>query len=246
VRLAALSVAASLAAVWSAFPAYAQSLPVPDQDNPRLQSFSWEPGEPVRIMALPMTGLTVMLEPGEAISEVLLDRRGAFEVRVSSERDSFLLIPTIADAEATISVQSDRRSYTFLAETGTGLMAAYLVRYSPYTSYASYAAPATAPALDPFAELGGQTWTYRVKGDRSVQPAEITDDGAKTFIRFAADQALPAIFAIGPTGEEMLVNGHMRGDVFVIDQVWPEIVFRIDKEKATARRNAEPSEVQGG
>lgn len=245
-RRAALSLAASLAAFWSVSPAYAQSLPVPDQDNPRLQSFSWEPGEPVRIMALPMTGLTVMLEPGEAISEVLLDRRGAFDVRVSSERDSFLLIPTIADAEATVSIQTDRRSYIFLAETGTGLMAAYLVRYSPYTSYASYSVPPDAPALDPFADAGGPTWTYRVKGDRSVQPAEITDDGAKTFIRFAGDQALPAMFAIGPTGEEMLVNGHMRGDIFVIDQVWSEIVFRIDKERATARRNTEPSEAKGG
>lgn len=243
-----LLVSAALAAsmgVTTSSAAFAQALPVPDQDNPRIQSFSWEPGEPVRIMALPMTGLTVMLEPGEAISEILLDRRGAFEVKVSSEGDTFLLIPVIADAAATIAVQSDRRSYTFLAETGTGLMAAYLVRYSPYTSYASYNPPELPPALDPFADGNGQSWSYRLKGDRSVQPVEVSDDGARTRIRFAEDQALPAVFAIGPTGEEQLVNGHMRGDVFVIDEVWQELVFRIDKEKATARRSEGP-EGQGG
>jgi type IV secretion system protein VirB9 len=242
--LASAALAVSMAFTTSTI-ASAQALPVPDQDNPRIQSFSWEPGEPVRIMALPMTGLTVMLEPGEAISEILLDRRGAFEVKVSSEGDSFLLVPVIADAAATITVATDRRSYTFLAETGTGLMAAYLVRYSPYTSYASYSPPQLPPALDPFADGSGRIWSYRLKGDSPVQPAEITDDGSKTYIRFAEDQALPAIFAIGPTGEEQLVNGHMRGDVFVIDEVWQELVFRIDREKATARRSEGP-EAQGG
>ena len=68
----------------------------------------------------------------------------------------------------------------------------------------------------------------------------MTDDGLKTRITYAPGQALPAVFAIGPSGEEEVVNGYMRDDIFVIDRVYGELVFRIDREKATARRNDTP------
>ncbi|MCP5396176.1 MAG: TrbG/VirB9 family P-type conjugative transfer protein [Sphingomonadaceae bacterium] len=223
--------------------ASAQSLPTPDPDNPRLQTFSWMPGQAIRLRALPQTALTVMLEPGETISEVTLDRRGAFDVHISAEQDSFLLVPKSPDATANLEVTTDRRSYRFLAETGEGLMAAYLVRYQaeqPYRLQGTRQGSMELPALS-----GGDLWHYRLRGDQSVRPADISDDGIKTHIRFAPDQSLPAIFAIGPTGDEQIVNGHMRDDVFVIDRVWQELVFRIDKDKATAKRNPSP-EAQGG
>ena len=81
-----------------------------------------------------------------------------------------------------------------------------------------------------------------MRGDRAVRPADLSDDGYKTRITYAPGQVLPAVFAIGPTGEEEVVNGYMRGDVFVIDRVYGELVFRIDKEAATARRNEAPEE----
>ena len=80
---------------------------------------------------------------------------------------------------------------------------------------------------------------YRLRGDRSVRPLQIGDDGTRTRILFAPGQALPAIFAIGPTGDEEVVNGYMRGDAFEIDRVYERLVFRIDKDKATARRAEE-------
>lgn len=97
-----------------------------------------------------------------------------------------------------------------------------------------------APAYDELAPVNTELWNYRLKGDRTVLPQSISDDGRQTHIRFAPKQSLPAIFAIGPTGNEEVVNGHMRNDVFVIDRVHAELVFRIDKDKATARRNDRP------
>ena len=222
--------------------AAAQSLPVPDPADPRLQTFSWVAGQTIRITALPRTGLTVMLEPGETISEISLDRRGAFDVRVSIERDSFLLIPQTQDATANLQVMTNQRMYSFLAETGEGPAAAYLVRYQADTP--DWIAASRRSAAERNGTGPAEVWLYRLRGDRSVRPAEISDDGNKTRIRFAPDQSLPAIFAIGPTGDEQLVNGHMRGDVFVIDRVWQELVFRIDKDRARAERNDAP-EVEG-
>lgn len=217
-------------------PLQAQVMPRPGEDNPRLQTVRWIAGQDVILTALPLTGLTVMLEPGEQIRRVSLDNERALDVRVSAERDSLLILPLINDATGGLLVQTDRRDYRLQVQTGTGLMAAYLVRFefdSPEAVAPSYTQP------------GGQVWTYRLRGDRTVRPSEITDDGIRTRITFAADQALPAVFAIGPSGEEQVVNGYMREGVFVIDRVWPELVFRIDKEKATARRNREPENASG-
>ena len=50
---------------------------------------------------------------------------------------------------------------------------------------------------------------------------------------------MPAVFGIGPTGQEEVVNGHMRGSLFTIDRVYGELVFRIDKARAEAHRQQE-------
>jgi len=77
---------------------------------------------------------------------------------------------------------------------------------------------------------------YRLGGDKSLRPSEISDDGRHTYVRWPRDRALPAVYAISDTGQEMLVNGMMRDDVFVIDSVAQKLVFRIDKAVATASR----------
>ncbi len=232
---------APLALLLGATPAAAEILPQPDIDNPRIQTARWAADEEVVLTTLPLTGLTVMLEPGEQVSRVSLDNRGILDVRVSAERDSLLVIPQTQDAGGAIQVQTDRRDYRFRVRTGTGLMAAYLVRFEFDETYR----PQQQTVAREWTEPTGELWRYRLRGDRSVRPASISDDGVRTSILFDEDQPLPGIFAIGPTGEEQVVNGYMREGVFVIDRVWEELVFRIDKEKATARRNSGPETADG-
>jgi type IV secretion system protein VirB9 len=86
------------------------------------------------------------------------------------------------------------------------------------------AAPAMAPGR------------YRLGGTRSIRPSQIDDDGEKTYIVWPADKPLPAIFAIDEKGREMLVDGHMREGQYVIDSVKPKLLFRLDKDLATAVR----------
>lgn len=214
---------ASLAA-----PSAAQFLPQPEAANPRLQSVAYVDGREVLLTALPQTGLTVLLEPGEAIRRVSLSDQSALEVRVSAEHDSFLLLPAGEIADLTLLVQTDRRSYPFRVRTGSGLMAAYLVRFT----YGEAPLPAERVAA---AEPAGEHRPWQIRGDRAVRPAAISDDGVRTYIAFAPDQPLPAVLALGPTGEEEIVNGYMRGDRFVIDRVHRELVFRIDKARAIAQ-----------
>lgn len=214
--------------------ASAEILPVPDLSSPRIQTAIWAEGEEVLLTALPGTGLTVMLEPGERIERVNVESGAAgFEIRVSSERDSLLILPRADLLPARINVETDRRLYPLMVRTDPGLTAALLVRFEY---------PELQQTSGPFEPLAGPIWSYRIRGDDPVRPLAIRDDATRTYITYAPGQALPAVFARGPAGEEEVVNGYMRSDIYVIDRVYPELVFRIDEERATARRNDEPDD----
>lgn len=218
-----------------AAPAAAQNVPALSEENPRLQSIRYAEGERVLLTALPQSALTVVLEPGEQIQQVVLGAQTGYQIRVSAERDSFAVLPEAGAPETNLTVQTDRRAYEFDLRTGNGLLAAYVVTFDfgddiAFIEQTDLQKPA------------GPVWTYRLKGDRTVRPQMIMDDGTRTWITFGEEQALPAVFAIGANGKEQVVNGYMRGSDYVIDRVHTELVFRIDKEKATAKRSktAEP------
>ncbi|MCK0127543.1 TrbG/VirB9 family P-type conjugative transfer protein [Erythrobacter sp. F6033] len=226
-----MKTALALCSILFAAPVAAQVFPTPNPESPRIQSAIWQSGEPIVLTALPETTLTTMLEPGERIERAVLGGSRAWEVSVSAEADSFQVTPSAGAPTASLSIETNLRLYEFTLETGVGLQAAYVVRLQ-YTVVSTPEPTAMAPM-----EIENLQWSYRLRGDRSVRPSSIRDNGEKTVIEYAPEQPLPAVFAIGASGDEEVVTGYMRGDKFIIDRVHDRLVFRIDKEKATARRN---------
>lgn len=212
---------------WLVLLLIAWAMPVSAQST----TFRWIPGQEIVLAADMREGLSIAFEPGERIARISVDDDDAFGVEVQADRESVTLRPASPESRVQLDVFTDRRFYRFrLAASGPNAVSSAVLQVD--------AAPAPAPvALE---AAPPQIWSYRVSGDPAVQPADITDDGIRTTIRYADDQALPAVFAIGPTGEEEVVNGHMRGDAFVIDRVHRELVFRIDRSMARAQRNREP------
>jgi type IV secretory pathway VirB9-like protein len=78
--------------------------------------------------------------------------------------------------------------------------------------------------------------TYRLSGEKSLRPARIGDDGTHMYLEWDEEQALPAVFALNALGEEEMVDGYMRSGVFTIDRVHRDLVFRIGKKRAHAKR----------
>lgn len=219
--------------------ASAQVIPTPNLENPRLQTAEWQAGQRIALTTLPMTGLTVMFDTGERIVNTDLDRQDVWRLALSSEGASVHVTPLARDARGSLTVVTNRRAYQFSLQSDDTLNAALLVRLvDPAHEVPPPLQPAPAPGI--FTPPAQSSWTYSLKGDHSVRPHSLSDDGARTRILFAPGQALPAVFAIGPTGEEEVVNGYMRGDAFEIDRVFDRLVFRIDRDKATARRSARP------
>jgi type IV secretion system protein VirB9 len=226
----------ALALLVAALPAagYAQIAPTPGWDDPRVQTVAYDPAQPVRLVAFPGASLTVILLQGDRIERAVMSDRGAFEVRVTGAGDSLNIVPLRANAAATLVVDTPVRRYEFDLDTGEGLAAAYLVRFVGAEA-AGQPAPSgfdSTLAYEPQPIIGA----YRVSGERGLRPDTIGDDGYRTYIEWGEHQPLPAVFGIGPTGTEEVVDGYMREGVFTIDRIYGELVFRIDRKRARARR----------
>jgi type IV secretion system protein VirB9 len=220
----------------AASPLAAQVAPVPGPEDPRLQTLTQREGERARLVAFPEGTLTLIMAPGDRIERVMLSDSSAFSVTITGHNDSLAIAPLRAGATAAMTVETagGRREYDLA--TGSGLAAAYVVRLVD-------SAPAHVGDFrqDLQPDLATMPGSYRLRGSRSLRPQRIADDGYKTYIDWPPEQALPAVLGIGPTGEEEIVAGYMRDGLFTIDRVYSELVFRIDREKTTARR-----EIEGG
>ena len=228
-RLAALIMFSALFA-GSGMPAFAQSSPVPDPTDPRMATLSRTEGSHFYLPVAQGTGTLLVFPQGEMLVNITINDPAAFAIEVSEMQDGLQVLPLASDVSSDLIVTTSERQYIFKLLSGAGLAAPYLVRVEDKDLEVAPSLPTLIPT--PEAVAG----TYRLRGDREVRPSSIVDDGSQTYITFLESQYLPGIFAIGPTGDEEVVDGYMRGDVFVIDRVHEKLVFRIDKEKATATR----------
>jgi type IV secretion system protein VirB9 len=209
----------------------AQAMPSPSLDDPRVQTLVYDPSRPARLVAFPDANLTVMLMPGEQIERVTTSDRDAFDIKITDANDSLNILALRPNASATLVVSARGRRYEFDVSTRGGL-AAYLVRV--VSSAPAPPSPMPAMALGPARPTA--TTLYRLSGERSLLPTAMSDDGLRTYIQWGEYQSLPAVFGIGPTGKEEVVDGYMRDGKFTIDRVYSEILFRVDKMQGKARR----------
>jgi type IV secretion system protein VirB9 len=223
--------ALSLLVLCTALPLAAQSSPMPGPDDPRIQSLDQEYGERARLVVFPQGSLTLILSTGEQVERIVLSDQTAFRVTVTGHNDSVFITPARPDALATMSVETATGRLDYDLETGSGLAAAFVVRL--VDTRETFAEDFRQDLQPDLATMSGR---YSVKGDRSLRPQQIADDGYKTYIEWGPEQSLPAVLGIGPTGEEEIVAGYMRDGLFTIDRVYGELVFRIDKDKTTAQR----------
>lgn len=211
------------------FAAAALAQPGSAQDrDPRIRIVHPNMGETIPLAPYPDIPLTILLRPGEQVLRLVIGDSAAFEAKVSPSRDAITVRPLRTDAKTTLNLRSDDAVYFFELSNRGGVSASYLVRVEESQAPQTVPVRPIVPADLPF--------QYRMGGDRNIRPALVSDDGQRTYIQWGKDQPLSAVFGIGATGDEEVVNGYMRGNLYVIDRVYPELIFRIDKDKAEAER----------
>lgn len=198
--------------------------------NSRFQTIEYRPQQVVQLDAAVGYQLGIEFAPDEKIESVALGDSAAWQVVTSQRGNHLFLKPSQSGVVTNMTVITDTRSYYFDLVSYPGLLptTAYTVRFT-------YSKPVTGPGMMDAASTGKAEHRYRLRGDKSLWPQGISDDGAKTYIEWPATAALPAVYAVEGK-RELLVNGMMRDGVFVIDAVASRLVFRIDRRMARADR----------
>lgn len=197
-------------------------------EDPRFQTITYAPGGLFHVQTSPDAPQTVLFAPGERVTSVIVSDPGAYVIAVTGTGDGITLKANGASALAVVNVQTNQRSYQLELVPGSATGAPSVVQFS----YAT-ARPVTLPPIraDQVAGFG-----WRLGGNKTLRPSSVRDDGTRTYIEWDKGQALPAVFAIGASGGEEIVEAYVRGGIVTIDRVYPELVFRIDKTSAKAQR----------
>jgi type IV secretion system protein VirB9 len=201
--------------------------PIPDGD-PHLQSIRYAAGQVVLLELAPGYQLSVELGSDEQIENVAVGDSSAWQVTANRRGDRLFIKALQSGSTTNMTVITNARLYAFeLAPLSSGAAnMAYVVRFEYPGEDAEDGADA-GPAVE---------GRYRLSGEKTLRPVRISDDGRHTYIEWAKDRPLPAVYSIDDNGRETLVNGMIRDDLYVIDSVSGELVFRIDKRIARAVR----------
>lgn len=229
------------ALLFMATPAVAGELPAIDDQDRRFLAIGYMVGEQFNLPTADRIVQTVLFEAGEHIESFKVTDPGAYAINVLSSGEALTVVPKVGSAATLLSVRTSRHDYDFYLATAQDQEVPLVVRVSASTSEAEadqrLGQTSAACAAEQGPACPAREWgIYRQAGSASVRPTSITDDGTRTFIAFGEDQAIPAIFAIGPSGKEEMVDGYIRGGLYTLDRVYRELVFRIDDDTARARR----------
>lgn len=205
-------------------------LPVPlavqmvaQPSDPRIQLIPYNAGQVVTLSVAQGYATVVELIPEERVDTVVVGDSAGWQITSSRAGDRIVVKPLASATTTNLVVITDVHRYAFLLQPGEGGMATpFIVRFTAQ------------PDRPASVVLGAPERTFRLSGDKSLFPQEMSVDGQRTRIRWPTDAAIPAIFADDAHGKETLVNGRMVDGVYVIEGMTRRYTFRIGKRRATA------------
>jgi len=197
----------------------------PASPESRIQSIEYHADQVIPIQVAAGYQLMVEFAADERIESVAVGDSGAWQVTPNHSGDRIFIKPLQSGLATNLTVITSARTYTFELSPGS--------TDAPYVLRFTYPGADETAEADPAGTVEGR---YRLSGARALRPSRISDDGVHTYIEWPRESALPAVYAIDERGEESIVNGMMRDDLFVIDAVVPRLVFRIDRHVARAER----------
>jgi len=214
--LASLAAGAALAPE----PAHPQVTPRPGKVDPRVRSIIYKPDQVVALTGHLGFQITVSLSPDETVETVSIGDSVGWQVNPTRRSDTLFLKPVDLGPPTNMTVVTDKRRYNFelTAKPTPRSNRDPEVIFELSFIYPPPPAPPAAEdsaAKQPPAPPRPINSSYSFQGDRELTPLKVFDDGLFTTFVWAPEAALPAVYLVGATGEEELLNftfspeGHM-------------------------------------
>lgn len=228
------------------------------EKDSRIQYVEYDTDNVVKIRGRIGHTITVQLDPKDNAEKgvVAMGDSGAWNMAVKC--NNLIFKPTVESPKTTnLTIITDRRTYVFdLALAGCAYNKkgkkvctppTYLLRFTYPDEIAKeklLAAKRQARALQfriKYGLNGKQTplnYVYYGKGDKAITPTAMWDDNRFTYIQYADNRDLPAVYKTMPDGSEMLVNTHLEDDTLVIHETAENFVLRLGKSVLGVRNGA--------
>jgi len=212
--------------------AFAESTPQGTLLDSRVRTLVFNENQVYKIAAYYGYQIDIELADNEDVRTVAAGDTVGWQI-VSAGQHLFIK-PMAPNARTNVSVITTKRTYLFelVAESATHREdMAYLVRFK----YPQRNVILSSRAGTKDANAAAFNFNYKIKGDKSVRPSRVFDDGLFTFLQFSnpRNTDLPAVFWVSPDGQESLVNYRMEGQYMVVERVGEKFVLRSGDEKST-------------
>lgn len=214
------------------------------QLDKRIQTATYSPDNVFRVSASVGRATMVQLERGETIRRdsgiMAMGDPDAWEIGPNVSGDMITIKPkTDQEPDTNFIINTDRRTYVLELKLVKDISkTTYLLRFN-------YPKPPT-PGEDPFVGrninqnpcAGRENRSYQKKGDLSISPSEVWDNGTFTCMRFPTNAPRPVVYEVLPDGTETIVNFHNVNDILVIHSVSSMFKLRLNKLVLAIRTKA--------
>ena len=242
-RLIAFSVIGAAAISLAPHPAFASETPVPGAKDARVRNVNYDPDQVVAIVGSFRHAIEIQFGPGETVTQAALGDTVSWQIAPVGnivflkprERAGGTNLIVVTNANGT------PRTYHFNLTLGTGAtmygvrfrypreeraVAALQVQLAQAETAKAIETNITTAALDHAVIEGTRNLNYTVQGDSALQPAEISDNGEFTVLRYPGHADIPSIFAVDVDGTETIVPYDVREDFVVIHAVYRQLRLR--------------------
>ena len=204
----------------------AETIPRATPTDNRIRQVTYNASEVYELTGSYRLTTTIEFERGETVQYLTLGDTIAWQAHPMGHRVH--LKPVEPRAVTNLTVITDRRAYYFRLTASSPkekLDATYLLRFNYATgpqiavnAEARYK-PATAEAKGEGEAPALRICNYSVSGSRSIKLLRACDDGLFTYLEFAPEATLPALFTVDADGTEAAVNYRIEGKYVVIERL---------------------------
>ena len=216
--------------------------PASDSYINAIQVYPYSEGALYRLYAAPQEVSDITLQPGENLTAISAGDTTRWIVGDTSSGSGanrqvhILAKPFSANLRTNLVITTDRRSYHLqLESTDRTYMAAISWTY-PQDGLVTTGPGAVRPntAADIVPPIGNLHFDYAISGDNPPwKPVRAFDDGTHVYIEFprALDQGdAPPLFVVGHGGGSDLVNYRVRGNYYIVDQLFAVAELRLGQQ----------------
>lgn len=210
------------------------------QSDARLRNVAFDPGSIVRVDGCPNLQTMIKFGPYEHVENVALGDSTLWQAMLNIRGNLLFVKPLASNAFTNMTVVSNAHIYNFEMHVApeSDCSAGGVIYMLSFNYVPDADSPKQQDIDDRLPPPAHRNASYTYNGDVDIVPVRVFDDGDSTYLKWADGTITPAIYAINSDNTESLINYHMLGDYFVIEQVTRGFVLRRGQQKATLYNDA--------